>query len=359
MHIAVNLGIQKLGSFQVDNLLPQEVDHELNLAQRRFIKQRYSNLSNAKRQGFEQSQKRLDDLRNLIEDYYQHLPSFMGAIYTSSSKGDIFAYRAKFPTDYMHLVNIRAKIYELCPGGEDDTIPFEEIRSDFYYLRIPLSPPIRGYVLTDIQIPNATGLLTSIKSNPGGLTLDSLRNGQYGEGIQPSLSPNDGFSDLTSPSITADSPIADANEIFLKRYKAFIQATAINTSPGVSGAYAVLVWTHPITGEFLEINVNQGPIIIDEVYREVTPEQIQRNPHIKLKRTLCKYSQHDDLFAILDDPFNSTKSKSPLYTIQENFVDLYTTNKFLPQDIFIKYLRTSSYEFYKRYWFRIARTYSR
>ena len=93
MHIAVNLGVQKIGSFQVDNLLPEEIDHELNLAQRRFIKQRYSNLSNAKRQGFEQSQKRLDDLRNLLEDYFFHLPSYMGAIYTSTSYNDIFAYR--------------------------------------------------------------------------------------------------------------------------------------------------------------------------------------------------------------------------------------------------------------------------
>ena len=41
MHIAVNLGVQKIASFQVDNLLPQEIDHELNNAMHRFIKQRY------------------------------------------------------------------------------------------------------------------------------------------------------------------------------------------------------------------------------------------------------------------------------------------------------------------------------
>jgi len=41
MHIAVNLGVQKIASFQVDNLLPQEIDHELNNAMDRFIKQRY------------------------------------------------------------------------------------------------------------------------------------------------------------------------------------------------------------------------------------------------------------------------------------------------------------------------------
>ena len=36
MHIAINLGVQKLASFQVDNLLPEEIDHEINMAIRRY-----------------------------------------------------------------------------------------------------------------------------------------------------------------------------------------------------------------------------------------------------------------------------------------------------------------------------------
>lgn len=46
MHIAVNLGVQKIASFQVDNLLPQEIDHELNDAMESFIKQRYYPMGN-------------------------------------------------------------------------------------------------------------------------------------------------------------------------------------------------------------------------------------------------------------------------------------------------------------------------
>ena len=68
MHIAVNLGVQKIASFQVDNLLPQEIDHELNDAMFAFIKQRYSPMGNKYRDGFEQSQKRIDDLRALVVD---------------------------------------------------------------------------------------------------------------------------------------------------------------------------------------------------------------------------------------------------------------------------------------------------
>lgn len=341
MHIAVNLGVQKIGSFQVDNLLVEEIDHELNLAQRRFIKQRYSAMSNTKQAGFEQSQKRLDDLRNLVEDFYSPYPSFMGSIYSTRSNKDIFAFRTKFPTDYMHLVNIRAKVFYVC---KNLTVPFKSQKLENYYLRINITSPERGYKLVDIRIPNATLIPVSVKANSGGITIDDLRNGVYGAGIQPSLSPNDGFTDLTSPSITADSPVADANEIFLKRANKFSQSQHVNSF----GAYALLVWKNLQTEDEIIINVNQGPSIVEENRRIITPEIIEENPEIELKRTLCKYSQHDDLYAILDDPFNSTKSSSPLYTIQENFVDLYTTQEFITQDIFIKYLRRPALISYRR-----------
>jgi len=92
MHIAVNLGVQKVASFQVDNLLPEEIDHEINMAVRRFINQRYNPMSNPKGKGFEQSQKRIDDLRTLLEDYSTPLNikggseaigsgSYFGAVY--------------------------------------------------------------------------------------------------------------------------------------------------------------------------------------------------------------------------------------------------------------------------------------
>ena len=46
MHIAVNLGVQKIASFQADSLLPEEIDYELNAAVRRFVSQRYNKHGN-------------------------------------------------------------------------------------------------------------------------------------------------------------------------------------------------------------------------------------------------------------------------------------------------------------------------
>ena len=68
MHIAINQGVQKIASHQVDVLLPQEIDFELNKAQDKFVKGRYNQFGNKYSKGFEQSQKRIDDLRRLITE---------------------------------------------------------------------------------------------------------------------------------------------------------------------------------------------------------------------------------------------------------------------------------------------------
>ena len=300
MHIAVNLGVQKIGSFQVDNLLPEEIDHELNMAQRRFIKQRYSTTSNQKGTGFEQSQKRIDDLRTLIEDYSTYETFYMGPTYTSSSKGVIFTDRVKMPIDYMHLINIRTIVYHDCSGP----ISADITRSHDHYLRIPIITRDDGYVFTEIQLPNSTGQFLSIKNNPNGLTIDDLREDSYAGDVEPSLSPNDTYSDLTSNKKSTDSPHADGNEIYLK-----LTSTTNSTKDGFfryaaddsnfNGAFALLIFTHPITGLRDTIGVMGQPFTLTTFKRKFVSE-IVSGGSISVKQTLCKYVQHDDLYKVLD-----------------------------------------------------------
>jgi hypothetical protein len=67
MHIAFKLGLDKTESLQYPSFLPEEVDFWLNQAIRKFVKTRYSGL-NSNREGFEQSQKRIEDLRTLVRE---------------------------------------------------------------------------------------------------------------------------------------------------------------------------------------------------------------------------------------------------------------------------------------------------
>lgn len=65
MHTYFKVGVDKAESFNYPAFESEEIDYFLNKAQERFIKQRYG-INNNKRQGFEQTQKRTDDIREVI-----------------------------------------------------------------------------------------------------------------------------------------------------------------------------------------------------------------------------------------------------------------------------------------------------
>jgi len=126
MHTAINLGVQKIASFQVDLFLPAEIDLEINKNIDRFIKQRYQAYGNKYTQGFEGSQKRIDDLRTLIVEASQ-ATTFKGQI-----DDNVFIDSAALPIgteaakNYMFLLNVRALVsYKKCQKI-DWTYEYEE-----------------------------------------------------------------------------------------------------------------------------------------------------------------------------------------------------------------------------------------
>tara|TARA_R100001591_G_scaffold117857_1_gene138408 strand:+ start:1682 stop:2884 length:1203 start_codon:yes stop_codon:yes gene_type:complete len=344
MHIAVNLGVQKIASFQADSLLPEEIDYELNTAVRRFISQRYNKHGNKYRRGFEQSQKRLDDLRHLVEDYTTERHSYMGIGYTSKSKGNIDIYRYKFPTDYMFLVNVLSEVVHDCTNT---ALPTTERFLNKEYLKIPLTPPQPGYLIQSISIADQDGSPLQIIYGQEGLSYDQLIGPFYNGDVTPSLSNNDSFTDRYFDSVSADSPPADGNELYLEKvyydrdqqeskFHQFVD-NDVTDEADYTNAYAVMTWVNPSTGETLEQVNNLAPNLNATVERIARITQGQ--PNIKLYRTNCKFSQQDDIYALLDDPFNSTSERGILYTVQETFLDLYTNASFMPNSVQIKYIR--------------------
>ena len=104
MHIAVQQGVDKIHSLQADQLLPEELDLELNKSITRFIAQKY-NKGNKYRTGFEESQNRIDDLRTLVVEY-----SAPTSYKEELKPGRIFVDSFKLPKDYLHLVNQRSEV---------------------------------------------------------------------------------------------------------------------------------------------------------------------------------------------------------------------------------------------------------
>lgn len=64
-HTEFKFRCDKLDALNYPNFLPEEIDLILNNAYQRYIKQRYG-INNVKRSSFEETQKRTEDLKNLV-----------------------------------------------------------------------------------------------------------------------------------------------------------------------------------------------------------------------------------------------------------------------------------------------------
>jgi hypothetical protein len=99
MHQAVQQGVDKINSLQADMLLSEEIDVELNKSQDRFINTKYG-INNKYNKGFEESQKRVDDLRTLVTEYSNTVT--YKEQYGKKTWVDTF----KLPPNYLYLVSI-------------------------------------------------------------------------------------------------------------------------------------------------------------------------------------------------------------------------------------------------------------
>jgi len=310
MHIAVNLGVQKIASFQVDNLLPQEIDHELNNAMHRFIKLRYSPLGNKYQDGFEQSQKRIDDLRNLV------VTNRINSIFNGETLTDFFVDRSPLPLDYMFLVSVLAETWYKCPGklilGTDYKIEEFEI----WYSTVDLfyQP---GWKLTKIDGGGSSFTKDSISVQDiynwvnSSTTLNNFGIVNSNVSIPNNITfPTFGSSEIT--------PTSNSNQLTFYSDGNLSQIK--------------LTWKNPITEEEIEIEYSYSTL---EEYSKRVPFESM----LTKSRTYASYVQHDDLYSLLYDPFNTTSFDKVKYTIEENFIDVHNDNTFITTFVDIKYIR--------------------
>ncbi len=328
MHIAVNLGVQKLASFQVDNLLPEEIDHELNLSQLRFVKQRFNARSNRQGKGFEQSQKRIDDLKSLIVEH-QDNTQYYGEVYTSKYS-PIYVDRYTLPLDYLFLVSVRAETKYSCTAVPEQ----RKVITNLRYVKFNLTPPIKGYVLKDIYVFKSSSA-TWVKINTTDLsTIDKVMNSDnYILDVHPVLA----LPEQNSAGITQHiSPNVDSNHLYLQfKFNIALDIISDELDP-LYNKCLYTVWVNPLDNTQTAISYfNEFATLSTET------RDFKTNSAIPLynKISYCTFAQHDDIYALLDDPFNKTDYDLPFYNIEESYLDIYTTNMFIAKKAIIKYLR--------------------
>jgi len=107
-HQEFKVRVDKMDALLLPNLLSSEIDLLLNQAQDRFVKQRYGK-TNTKRESFEETQKRIDDLKTITRQVT------LAPLAYATDNIDTNARFFNLPTDYWFTIQERASItYEDC-----------------------------------------------------------------------------------------------------------------------------------------------------------------------------------------------------------------------------------------------------
>tara|TARA_R100001440_G_scaffold7949_3_gene15388 strand:+ start:1801 stop:2979 length:1179 start_codon:yes stop_codon:yes gene_type:complete len=336
MHIAVNQGVDKIHSFQADVLLAEEIDHELNKNIMRFINQRFNKLGNKYMQGFEQSQKRIDDLRTLLTEKEIN-PTYKESLLG----GNTFVDTVTLPEDdYLYLVKLGARtLVNKCQPIDFDIQSIDQIN----YVAIPLqlldsdqSPLTQNQVFNQIVYHNGASFASTIDIFTG------LINENNASTTNPAMYVTTQNSVTEVMQILLDNP-----QLVTTGFQIAVDALGPITEPG---HLIITVDPNIIQGfsSSSQMRVQFGTLgsttsandfyqfeLSDELYKRiyVGPDTPQRQVHS------CKYVQHDDIFKLLSDPFNTTKFTAPLYTISGSNIELYSNDIFLIDMLKLLYIR--------------------
>lgn len=328
MHIGLDQEVDKVNSQRADNLLPEEKDVALNNAMWQFINTRFGK-NNLYRTGFEESQKRIDDLRTLVTEHED------GVFFKEELRpGRIWVDSFRLPSNYMFLVNQRGKIYK----DRCKPIPYnlQERQNNIYYFT---------FAFDDLMV-DGTSFVENLRMQDAALGDTPTTQATVWE-PSPALV-NSGFTAAAYPQYiqqVIDDLLENPQpgfQIFWEAYgplnfqNRFIVVVDVDTHPWY-------VWDASVGTPTPLVSVGAGNTQVAATSPQVESEQavevrVPINP-VGTDQVLNRFAQQDDIFRMLDDPFNTTNEREPLTTIRQDFIDVYTNDIFIMESLKITYIR--------------------
>ena len=395
MHAAVTQGVDKVHAQVADTLLVSEIDLELNKAIQQFVSSRFQK-NNKYRQGFEESQKRRDDLRSLVEESYIQT-SFKEEISGYDSDFPLFAETFGLPGNYMFYVNLQARLWK---SNRCVKLPYtiNQATAD-YYFAVPwkegigvdadgLSTRYVGALLAADRDPDDNDILNA---SDGSGAVEYVDFWRWGESWNDTAT---AFTSLNPQSVYPGQFTNVLKDIL--RYSVGGLLHPDNPDPGdyqegigadweeldniYHPKHLIIPWgeqysnmldefNQPIFSadlsngwlsymcSFAEASENSSGLLGDLKYqtplRMLTPTTGEKrypapfnsqslswlNAGIKRETQPVKLVQFDDVYVMAKDPFNKTKNSSPLATMRGNHIDIYTDETFIIDTVKLTYIR--------------------
>ena len=366
MHLSVMQGVDKINAQVADSILSTELDRELNKAIQKFVTTRFQQ-NNTYRKGFEETQKRRDDLRTLVTEVYS-VAQWKEELRNANQQGGFIGIDTwELPSNYMYLINLNAEIHRNINCTEIAWILVDQ--EPLYYFLMDLND-----FVGQNQLGDSTEWIAAISmvEDPavgagGGWTANAWgwgNNNSWSATTIPAVFPDAG----TVPGIGGNSFQVENNQ---EMSEGLVQDILENWDLVAPGTMSNIWWQEfqglNYPGQFivpidfdtygnLNWDMSLGPVTS---LVGVTADNVQvvQSPLLFLGDTFgarrvfhgdvgmthelysCKLVQHDDIFPMIDDPFNKTKYSNPLAVMRGRWIDFYTDDKFLINRVKLTYLR--------------------
>ena len=330
MHIAIQQGVDKINSLQADMLLSEEIDIELNKSMSRFLNTKYGK-NNKYGQGFENSQKRIDDLRTLVKEY--SAPT----IYKEQYNNNIWVDQFRLPSDYLYLVNQRSEVFinncNPISFSVDDTSPTS-------YFVMPIDNLHNGTVMIDtldVYVdPSNIALGTANIHTNGGAFVYPQDLQAYKDFLVNPINWPAGFELYFEEYGQLDFPNSIIIIIDPVMHSWFNWDSSITNSVSGSNLITSLI---SMAGGVTDPEDDANEVVYGQYVENGLGSKRLAPTSATREYALNKFIQHDDISTLLDDPFNTTKHTSPLTTIRGRYIDLYTNDIFIIDKVKITYIR--------------------
>lgn len=300
-HTQLQQELNKINSALYDVLLSQEIDIAFNKNIEMFINQRYSAKSNRKQEGFETSQKRIDDLKSLVNIY--KAPAILGSNFDNSFSYD---QRSLFilPQDYRFKVATRIN-----SAVKNCNVAFSPVSTaqTYYVYGFDLSS-ITNYATFSVRTKTPATVILNANSGLGNYTSDDF-------GV---------FKNIIVDGLLKYYPIT--KPIYFENFYTYTNKN-----------YLFIVYTTPPT-DAEKLQYFNGSAWVDFTLMS-TIADLKYPTSVVNNISSDKQVSHDDVYALQADPFNFTTADFPLSFFENSYYyTLYDKLNFVVSEVEMTYI---------------------
>jgi len=226
----------------------------------------------------------------------------------------------------MFLVSVRAKVDYNCNSSIKPLLESQE--NFFEYVKVSLTPPSPEYTLSGINGEFGDGWENLMSLATGTLLTPNLYlNSNNYIAVRPSINMNTPTQGYTNDTYSSQI-VLDSDHFYICNTNSSRPFSATAST----GAVIQTIWT--INGD-----MSTAQYVYSQTKTNWYTTQ-RKAPTASSRISSCKFYQHDDIIFMMRDPFNVTSYDIISYTIQENFIDVYTDNTFVVPELVVTYIRT-------------------